>query len=140
VRELEIAGRRGIAGVLARAHLGHALTLDGEPALDALRAAADAAPRSPSRRMQAEAIGELGAALRRAGDRAASREPLGEARDLARRCGATALEERLHNELMIAGARPRRVALSGVESLTAAERRVAEPAAVLAADGDRPDA
>ena len=34
---------------------------------------------------------------------------------------------------MVAGGRPRRVALSGVESLTAAERRVAE----LAADGMR---
>ena len=72
---------------------------------------------------------ELGGALRRSGERAASRQPLVEARDLARRCGATGTEERAHQELIVAGARPQRVALAGVESLTAAERRVAELAA-----------
>jgi DNA-binding CsgD family transcriptional regulator len=132
-RELAIARRRGVAGALARARLGHALTLDGGDAVDELRAAADAAEGSPSLHLRAETLGELGAALRRGGDRVASREPLGEARDLAHRCGATGLEQRFHDELMVAGARPRRMALSGVDSLTAAERRVAE----LAADGMR---
>lgn len=35
----------------------------------------------------------------------------------------------MHEELVIAGARPKRVALSGVDALTASERRVAELAA-----------
>ena len=61
--------------------------------------------------------------------RAAMPEVLAEARDLAHRCGAAGLEHRLHEELVVAGARPRRVAVHGVESLTAAERRVAELAA-----------
>lgn len=107
----------------------HALTLNGGDALDELRLAADVCRNSSSRLVQAEVIGELGAALRRAGDRVASREPLAETRDLAHRYGATGLEERLHEELLVAGARPQRGALSGVESLTAAERRVAELAA-----------
>ena len=52
--------------------------------------------------------------------------PLREARDLAHRSGATALEQRVHEELVVAGARPQRLAFSGVDALTASERRVAE--------------
>src|SRR5262249_22520617 len=47
------------------------------------------------------------------------------------RCGARVLAERAMQELLAAGARPRRTALSGVEALTPSELRVAE----LAADG-----
>jgi DNA-binding NarL/FixJ family response regulator len=39
------------------------------------------------------------------------------------------LVERAHEELRIAGARPRRLAFSGLDALTASERRVAEMAA-----------
>jgi DNA-binding CsgD family transcriptional regulator len=49
--------------------------------------------------------------------------------DLAQRCGATALAHRAHEELLATGARPRRLIMSGVGSLTASERRVAEMAA-----------
>jgi DNA-binding CsgD family transcriptional regulator len=52
--------------------------------------------------------------------------------EAARACGATALIRRAHEELVTAGARPRRLQFSGVESLTASERRVAK----LAAGGD----
>ena len=41
-------------------------------------------------------------------------------------CGATALAARAHAELLAAGARPRRYAFHGLDSLTASERRVAE--------------
>ena len=44
-------------------------------------------------------------------------------------CGADALAEHVRAELHAAGARPRRDALSGVESLTPSERRVADLAA-----------
>ncbi|HEX8104770.1 MAG TPA: LuxR C-terminal-related transcriptional regulator, partial [Solirubrobacteraceae bacterium] len=131
--QVALAERRGVAGAEARARVARALTLRGDDALEELRTAAEVARRSPARIVRAEALGELGAALRRAGDRTAAREPLAEARELAHRCGAGGLEERIHEELVVAGARPRRVALSGVESLTAAERRVAE----LAAQGMR---
>ena len=46
-------------------------------------------------------------------------------------CGARALEDHARSELYAAGGRPRAVALTGVGSLTAQERRVAE----LAAEG-----
>jgi DNA-binding CsgD family transcriptional regulator len=42
------------------------------------------------------------------------------------RTGATALVERVRDELVIAGARPRRLMFRGVEGLTGSERRVAE--------------
>ncbi len=74
---------------------------------------------------------ELGAALRRSGQRAAAREPLSEALDLGARCGARALAARAREELKASGARPRREWRIGVEALTPGELRVAR----LAADG-----
>jgi DNA-binding CsgD family transcriptional regulator len=51
--------------------------------------------------------------------------------DLAHRCRAAGLAERAHTELLATRARPRHAVLSGVESLTPSERRVA----AMAADG-----
>jgi DNA-binding CsgD family transcriptional regulator len=51
--------------------------------------------------------------------------------DVASRCGATALEERVRALLLEAGARPRRTAMAGRDALTPRERRLAE----MAADG-----
>jgi DNA-binding CsgD family transcriptional regulator len=48
---------------------------------------------------------------------------------MAASCGAHALATRARDELVTAGARPRRERISGVESLTASERRVAQMAA-----------
>ncbi|HEX2127810.1 MAG TPA: helix-turn-helix transcriptional regulator, partial [Solirubrobacterales bacterium] len=70
-----------------------------------------------------------GAARRRAGQRVAAREPLSEGLDLAEACGATALADVAHQELTAAGAKPRRQQFSGVDALTASERRVARMAA-----------
>lgn len=70
-----------------------------------------------------------GALLRRGNRRAEGRELLREGLDLATRLGARPLAERAEVELRATGARPRRVMLSGLESLTASERRVAELAA-----------
>ena len=67
--------------------------------------------------------------LRRAGQRAAAREPLREALALAQRCGAEPLAEAAREELIVSGARPRREVLAGPEALTPSERRVAELAA-----------
>jgi hypothetical protein len=68
----------------------------------------------------ARALTDLGAALRRRERRSESRDPLRQALDLARRCGATALAERARTELTASGARPRREMLTGVEALTRA--------------------
>jgi DNA-binding CsgD family transcriptional regulator len=49
--------------------------------------------------------------------------------EFAARCGAAPLIERARSELAVLGARPRRLMFSGVEGLTASERRVAAMAA-----------
>jgi DNA-binding NarL/FixJ family response regulator len=75
------------------------------------------------------ALVDLGAALRRTNQRADAREPLRCALEMAVKNGARALATRARTELAAAGSRPRRVAVSGLESLTPSERRVAEMAA-----------
>jgi DNA-binding CsgD family transcriptional regulator len=77
----------------------------------------------------AHALVELGAALRRRNSRAEAREHLRLALDIATRAGAQPLAARAREELAATGARPRRELLTGVQSLTASERRVADLAA-----------
>ena len=84
---------------------------------------------------RARALAELGVLVRATDRRAEARAMLREALDVAHHAGAAPLADRAEAELRATGAKPRRVALSGVESLTASERRVAE----LAGDGlDQP--
>jgi DNA-binding NarL/FixJ family response regulator len=94
-----------------------------------LHEAAELAAAAGARLEHARALVELGAALRRANQRTTARGPLRTGLDLAYRCGATRLAQRAKTELLAAGARPRRGALTGLEALTASERRVAELAA-----------
>ena len=77
----------------------------------------------------ARALVELGAALRRGNHRSEARDLLREGVELAHRAGAPSLVERGNEELAATGARPRKLVVSGLESLTASERRVAELAA-----------
>ena len=84
---------------------------------------------SPARLELSRALVDHGAALRRAGSRAQAREPLARGRDLARSCGAWALERRAHEEQIAAGLRPRTAELTGVGALSPSERRVADLAA-----------
>jgi DNA-binding CsgD family transcriptional regulator len=102
----------------------------GSGGLQKLRRAAELGRTLPPRLETVRSLIELGAALRRANERAASRPPLQEAADLARQGGAILLYRRARTELAASGARPRREALlSGPESLTPSERRIAELAA-----------
>jgi DNA-binding CsgD family transcriptional regulator len=107
------------------------LATGGEDGLERLAKGAALLGTSPARLDHARALVDLGIALRSAGRRAQAREPLRAGLDAAKRCGATALAGRAHAELTAAGAKPRRLQFSGVEALTASERRVAQ----LAADG-----
>jgi DNA-binding CsgD family transcriptional regulator len=113
--------------------IGCALRVLGlvERDLERLRAAERALAASIMRLEHARCLVDLGATLRRSGQRAAAREPLAAGMELAHRCAANALVARAHEELRAAGARPRSVVRSGVEALTASELRVAR----LAADG-----
>ena len=74
---------------------------------------------------RARALADLGALLRRRG-RTEARELLREALDTAHRVGARPLAAYAEAELRATGARPRRVVLTGLDSLTASERRIAE--------------
>ena len=91
--------------------------------------AVDVLERSEARLELARALVDLGAGLRRSGRRRECQEPLRRGLDVAHRGGVVPLAERARAELLAAGARPRREALSGVEALTPSERRVAEMAA-----------
>jgi DNA-binding CsgD family transcriptional regulator len=102
----------------------------GSVGLQKLRQSAELGRTLPRRLASIRTLLELGAALRRANERAASRLPLQEAADLARQGGALLLYRRARTELAASGARPRREALlSGPASLTPSERRIAELAA-----------
>jgi DNA-binding CsgD family transcriptional regulator len=105
------------------------LAAGGRRGIELLRQAVRVLEGSGARLEHSRALTDLGAALRRAGYRTESREILRPALDLAHRCGALALTERARTELIAAGGRPRRPVLSGLDSLTPSERRVAQLAA-----------
>jgi DNA-binding CsgD family transcriptional regulator len=84
---------------------------------------------TPLRLDHARALVDWGFALRRAQQRSRARTVLESGLELAARCGAGPLIERARTELIALGARPRRLMFSGVEALTATERRVADLAA-----------
>jgi DNA-binding CsgD family transcriptional regulator len=118
---------RGI-GVAMRAV---ALTDEHSDPVVRLREAVDVLAASPARLEHARALGDLGAALRRANRRADARTALEEALELARTCDAHALVGTVHAELRAAGGRSAAPEVAGIDALTASERRVAE----LAAEG-----
>ncbi|MEA2439835.1 MAG: hypothetical protein QOH76_1259 [Thermoleophilaceae bacterium] len=123
--EIELARRFEVPRELGMGLRAAALVEGGDGAVDLLREAVVVLADSPAPLEHGRALTDLGACLRRGGHRSDAREPLRLGLDLARRCGSTVLEERAHAELIAAGARPRRLALSGWDSLTASERRVA---------------
>jgi DNA-binding CsgD family transcriptional regulator len=127
--ELELARTWGAPRALGAALRAAGLVEGGEHGLALLEEAVQVLSDSPAKLEQARARTELGAALRRANRRTQAREQLRQALELATICGAAPLAARAESELLATGARPRRIALSGVASLTPSERRVAEMAA-----------
>jgi DNA-binding CsgD family transcriptional regulator len=107
------------------------LVQGGTDGLGLLAESVDSLRDSPARLELAHSLTELGAGLRRAGQRAAAREPLAEGLELAVRCGARRLAARAREELKATGARPRREWRTGVEALTPSELRIVR----LAAEG-----
>jgi DNA-binding NarL/FixJ family response regulator len=101
----------------------------GAEGIETLRESLNVLQGSSAQLERARTLVELGAALRRANARAEARELLKEGLDFAVRCGSQPLVEQAEAELAATGARPRRLLLSGVESLTASEKRVAKFAA-----------
>ncbi len=84
---------------------------------------------TPARLETARCTIALGMLRRRGGHRNAALESLRAGVDLAEQLGARLIAEEARRELRLLGARPRRLAFSGADALTAAERRVAQLAA-----------
>ena len=101
----------------------------GDRGVELLREACDVLASSEGRLEYGHTLADLGAALFAQQHRLAATEPLRIALDVANRCGATALEERVRALLLKVGARPRRAAFAGRDALTPRERRLAEMAA-----------
>jgi len=123
--ELERCTAFGAPGPLGASLRTLGLIEQGSSGIRLLEQAVAHLRRSPARIEYALALLELGAATRRAGQRADAREPLREALELARACGAGAIAVRAHDELIAAGARPRRDPTESRSNLTASELRVA---------------
>jgi DNA-binding CsgD family transcriptional regulator len=131
--DVELARRFGAALRLGVALRALGIVEGGSRGVALLEDAVSVLEGSAARLEHARTLVDLGATLRRSGRRAAATERLRAGRDLAHRCGATALVNAAADELRLAGARPTRIAVSGRESLTPSERRVTH----LASEGMR---
>jgi DNA-binding CsgD family transcriptional regulator len=127
--EVTAAAAFGAPGALGRALGALAATVDGAEAIELREEAVRVLESSQAALDRARALIDLGTTLRRATRRRDAREPLRLGLDLARRCGALALAQRAREELVAAGARPRRDAATGREALTVRESQVAGLAA-----------
>jgi DNA-binding CsgD family transcriptional regulator len=126
--DVRVFGAPRALGIALRAA---GLARGGQEGLALLGESVAALDGSPALLERARSLAELGAALRRSGERAAARDPLARALELAVHCGARPLAARAREELNAAGARPRRPWRTGVDALTPGELRAAR----LAADG-----
>jgi DNA-binding CsgD family transcriptional regulator len=126
---LERARWSGVPRAISVALRAAAVVADDAPRVDLLSEAVEAIEASPSRLERAHALAALGGALLRAGRRRDAQPPLREALALADGMGAAPLVEAVRADLRASGARPRRTAVSGVDSLTPAELRVCRLAA-----------
>jgi DNA-binding CsgD family transcriptional regulator len=118
-------GKRALGGALRVAGLLHG----GEKGLPMLRDAVSTLQDSPARLWYANALVDLGAALRRANHRRDSRKPLREGIDIADVCGAIPLADRARRELQASGGRVQPRTGGRYDELTPSEQRIAELAA-----------
>ncbi|MFF7726737.1 AAA family ATPase [Streptomyces sp. NPDC008001] len=104
-----------VAGLLAKG-------LGGE---EALQEAVEVLEDSSARLDLARALTDLGILMRKSSRLGEAREHLRRAQSLAEQCGAAVLAQTARQELLVAGARPRRSTEAGIDALTPTERRVA---------------
>jgi DNA-binding CsgD family transcriptional regulator len=124
--ELELAQAFGAPRALGVAKRAAGVIAGGDRGASLLREAIGQFEQGDASLERARALADLGALLRRRNRRAEARELLREALDAAHHAGAKPLAEQAETELRATGARPRRVVLTGLDSLTASERRIAE--------------
>jgi DNA-binding CsgD family transcriptional regulator len=123
--ELVRARRFGAAPTIGVALRALGIIEGGAAGIAHLREAVHVLEASEASLARCRALVDLGAALRRANRRVEAREPLARGLDMADRFGATVLARRARDELVVAGGRPRRARLRGIDSLTPGEQRVA---------------
>ncbi|MCX4091413.1 ATP-binding protein [Nocardia sp. alder85J] len=133
---LELARHFGAQRCLARALRTLALVEPGQRRLEHLAEAVDLLTDSSAALEHAYCLVSYGVALRRSGQRSQALAPLRHGLDLATRCGADALAESARQEMLAAGARPRRAAVTGWDALTTSELRVTRLAAEGATNRD----
>ena len=129
--EVELARGFGRPGSLGIALRNQGLVEGGDRGLALLAEAVQILERARAPVELARALTDHGAALRRAGQRGQARTQLERGLDLAHHWGARRIASRARAELVAAGAKPRRDAMTGRDALTASELRVAR----LAAEG-----
>jgi DNA-binding CsgD family transcriptional regulator len=129
--ELVLARRWGDPHAIGASLRVLGLVEGGTAGIGLLREAVEVLAGSEARLEHARALVGLGAALRRANRRTEARERLREGVDLAQKLGAFGLAGRANDEIAATGARPRKVFQTGLDALTASERRVGQ----LAAEG-----
>jgi ATP/maltotriose-dependent transcriptional regulator MalT len=127
--EVRLARAFGAPRAIGTALRTAGLVAANDAAEPLLREAAEVLDGSGLDLERARVLTDLGALLRRSNRRGEARELLRVAMDAAHRAGAALLADRAEAELRATGARPRRATLTGLEALTASERRIAELAA-----------
>ena len=126
--ELDLARNFGANRATGLALRAMAHVAADESTLGTMEQAVETLSNSPATLDLAVALLDLATLQRRAKKRSETRESAIRAQELAMSCGATALARRAREEAVAAGARPRRVALRGVDALTPSELRVAQRA------------
>jgi DNA-binding CsgD family transcriptional regulator len=125
MEELTLAAATGLPRAQGIALRAAGLLTGGERGLGYLRESVARLAGTSARLEHARALVELGAALRRSGQRAEARDLLAAGLELAHRCGADRLATRALEEIRAVGARPRRIMRTGLDALTASELRTA---------------
>jgi DNA-binding CsgD family transcriptional regulator len=128
-QEVRLARHFGARRPLGIALRSAGIAEGGDRGVELLRESAEVLEGSPSCLELCRTLIDLGATLRREGGGSEARETLRSGLDMAHRFEAWALADRAEEELRASGARPRRRVLKGPDSLTPAQRRVAEMAA-----------
>ena len=126
LRELTIRRKYGSRFRLAQALRRQASFTTSRRAVPLLEEAVELAFSTSRRPVQVRTLAALGVALRRAGSQSAAREILHQAVDGATEIGMERVRSRAHEELVLAGGRPRRARRTGPASLTDAQQEVAD--------------
>ncbi len=127
--ELERAHRRRVPSAIACALRVLGLALGDAGGISLLQDALRVLESSSADLERAHCHVALGMLWRRTGQRSRALESLRAGADIAQRLGAGVVAQRAREGLLVLGSRPRRLAFTGADALTASERRAAQLAA-----------